>query len=280
MTTATAPRAFKNDAELAQLLSLVKGSDSVELKLTVPESAQRSAIDALGLDALDAQIRQVFFFDTPDLALNEHGVVVRARRVQGKGDDTVVKLRPVLPADLPDELRRLAAFRVEVDALPGGFVCSGTLKGIPPGSDVRTTLREGLPISALFTKQQQSYYAAHAPRRLSLDKLTPLGPIFVLKLRFTPSDFRRKLVAEMWLYPDGTRVLELSTRCTPGEPFQVAAETRAFLANHGVDLSGEQQTKTKKALEYFAGHATAAGRAATGDATVAGRATPRRGRGA
>ena len=47
------------------------------------------------MDALDAQIRQIFFFDTPDLALDAHGVVVRARRIQGKGDDAVVKLRPV-----------------------------------------------------------------------------------------------------------------------------------------------------------------------------------------
>jgi inorganic triphosphatase YgiF len=39
-------------------------------------------VAALGLDALDAQIRQVFFFDTPDLDLNRAGVVVRARRIQ------------------------------------------------------------------------------------------------------------------------------------------------------------------------------------------------------
>jgi inorganic triphosphatase YgiF len=36
------------------------------------------------MDLLDAQIGQVVFFDTPDLTLNTHGVVVRARRVQGK----------------------------------------------------------------------------------------------------------------------------------------------------------------------------------------------------
>jgi inorganic triphosphatase YgiF len=36
------------------------------------------------MDPLDAQIGQVVFFDTPDLTLNTHGVVVRARRVQGK----------------------------------------------------------------------------------------------------------------------------------------------------------------------------------------------------
>jgi hypothetical protein len=67
-----------------------QGADSVELKLTVPESDQRSAVEALDMDPIDAQIRQVHFFDTPDVALNDKGVVVRARRVQGKGDDTVV----------------------------------------------------------------------------------------------------------------------------------------------------------------------------------------------
>jgi CRISPR/Cas system endoribonuclease Cas6 (RAMP superfamily) len=36
--------------------------------------------------------------------------------------------------------------------------------------------------------------------------------------------------------------------------FQVAAEARAFLGEAGVDLSGEQQTKTKTALEQFSQH--------------------------
>jgi hypothetical protein len=55
----------------------------------------------------------------------------------------------------------------------------------------------------------------------------------------------------MWIYPDGSRILELSTRCETSEAFQVAAEVRAFLVQRGIDLSGEQETKTRKALEYF-----------------------------
>ena len=78
-----------------------------------------------------------------------------------------------------------------------------------------------------------------------------LGPIFVLKLRFFPKEFRRKMVAEMWLYPDGSRVLELSTKCVPSEAFQVAAEARVFLAERGVSAEGEQETKTRKALEFY-----------------------------
>ncbi len=83
--------------ELGELLDLAGGADSVELKLTVPESDQATTVTALGLDPLAAQIRQVFFFDTPDLKLDGQGLVVRARRVQGRGDDSVVKLRPVAP---------------------------------------------------------------------------------------------------------------------------------------------------------------------------------------
>ena len=251
MSGPTAPAGFSNE-EVTRLLELVKGADSVELKLTVPAPHQRSTLVALDLDPLEAQIRQVFFFDTPELELDAHGVVVRARRIQGKGGDSIVKLRPVVPSELPDELRRSGAFRVEVDALPGGFVCSGTLKGSPSAADVRSAANGKLPLHKLFSKEQRQLFAAHAPQGIELDDLTVLGPIFVLKLRSVPPGFGRKLVAELWIYPDGSRILELSTRAATNEVFQAAAEARAYLTGVGVDLSGEQETKTRKALEYFA----------------------------
>ena len=253
METTTSPRF--TDEQQAEFLELAKDSDSVELKLTVPERDHRSTVSALGMDPLEAQIRQVFFFDTPDLTLDKAGVVVRARRVQGKGDDSVVKLRPVVPGELPSELRNSPSFRVEVDALPGGFVCSGALKRPLRATAVRSTLAGERPLRKLFSKEQRAFYAAHAPEGIGLDDLSVLGPIFVLKGRLEPEELGRRVVAEMWLYPDGSRVLELSTRCETNEAFQVAAEARAFLTKSGVDLSGEQQTKTRKALRYFAKHA-------------------------
>jgi hypothetical protein len=240
-----------SDEDLQGMLKLIKDSDSVELKLTVEPAGQTSAVAALGMDPLEAQIRQVYFFDTPDLTLYQQGVVVRARRAQKKGDDSVVKLRPVDPSDLPSELRATRDFGVEVDAMPGGYVCSGSMKGIP-GTDVRATVLERRPLRKLFTKAQRAFYADHAPEGLGLDDLSILGPIFVLKLKFAPKGYDRKMVAEMWLYPDNSRILELSTKCVPSEAFQVAAETRAFLSSRGVDLEGEQETKTKRALEFFA----------------------------
>jgi hypothetical protein len=240
-----------SDSELAELMEVSGGSDSVELKLTVADHGHRSTIDALELDPLQAQIRQVFFFDTPDLKLNRAGVVARARRIQGKAHDSVVKLRPVAPDELSDELRRSKDFTVEVDAMPTGYVCSASLKGRLDVDQVGTAVRGKMPVRKLFSKEQQSFYEAHAPDAPGLDDLAVLGPIFVLKLKTTPKAFGRKLVAEMWLYPDGARILELSTKCAPSEMFQAAVETRAYLGKRGIDLSGEQQTKTKAALRFF-----------------------------
>jgi hypothetical protein len=238
--------------QLAELMNLINDADSVELKMTVPDADSRRTIAALELDPIDAQIRQVVFFDTPDLVLNDHGLVVRARRSQGAPDDSVIKLRPVVPAELPEDLRRTTDFNVEVDAMPGGYVCSASYKGKIPSGEVKQTLQGDQQIRKLFSKPQRAYYGQHAPEGITLDDLTVLGPLTVLKLKWQPTGFKRQMVAEMWFYPDGSRILELSTKCKPGEAFQVAAETRAFLATKDIDTTGEQQTKTKTALEFFA----------------------------
>lgn len=239
--------------KLGGLLDVLRQTDSVELKLTVPEADQRSTIQALGIDPIEAQIRQVYFFDTPELTLNDAGLVVRARRVQAKGEDTVVKLRPVVPSELPKRVRRAPDFSTEVDAMPGGFVFSGSMKGALPAGRVHESLGGVQPLRKLFTKDQRAFYADHAPEGIALDDLATLGPIFVLKARFRPTELARKVVAEVWLYPDETRILELSTKCTPAEAFEVGAQMRAYLHDRGVTLEGEQQTKTRLALDFFAG---------------------------
>jgi hypothetical protein len=253
MATSTGPKRLTelHGEELGALLGLMSSSDSVELKVMLPEEAQRSAVRALGLDPLESQIRQVFFFDTPDLALNQAGLAVRARRSQGRSGDTVVKLRPVVPEELPEDVRHSASLKVEVDAMPGHYVCSASMKGRATNENVRAVVGGKGRIRKLFSKEQRAYYTAHAPEGLALDDLRILGPIFVLKLVTVPEEFPRKFTVEMWLLPDGSRILELSTKCLPDEAFQVGVESRAYLEGLGLDLSAEPQTKTKTALELL-----------------------------
>ena len=245
------PRGF-SEADLAALTEALAGADSVELKLTVPDRDHHSATTALGIDPLDADLCQVTFFDTPDLALNRGGVVVRARRTRA-GDDVVVKLRPVVPSELSAQLRELSGFGVEVDAMPGGFVCSARLKRKLRAGKVKQTLDGERTLGSLLSKAQRAFLEQHAPAGTEPDGLAVLGPITLLKLKFVPPGLGRRLVAELWGYPDGSRVLELSTKCEPGEAFEVADTTRVYLEGRGIDLEGDQATKTKTALGFFAG---------------------------
>src|SRR6476469_3828295 len=75
--TATRPQGMAlTDEQLEALFGRVGGADSIALKVTIPDSERRSTVEALGMAALEGQIRQVWFFDTPDLALNSAGLVV------------------------------------------------------------------------------------------------------------------------------------------------------------------------------------------------------------
>jgi hypothetical protein len=240
-----------SDSQVQDLLRLMKQADSVELKLTVGDTAIRSTADALRMDPLQGEIRQVVFFDTPDLTLSKAGVVVRARRFQGGGGDTVIKLRPVEPETLSPEIRKSTSVKVEVDAMPKGFVCSASMKGKTTADDVRDVILQKMKIRDLFTKNQRAFYKAHAPDGLKLAQLSVLGPINLMKLQFEPDGLKRKFVAELWMYPDGSRILELSTKASHEDAFDVAAEARAFLEKKGLDLTAEQQPKTNRALKHF-----------------------------
>ena len=132
-----------------------------------------------------------------------------------------------------------------------GFVCSASMKGQTTAAAVRRVILGRDRIKGLFSKKQRAFFHANAPVGTKLSDLRVLGPVFVLKLKTIPEGFDHRLIAEMWVYPDDSRILELSTKCMPDEAFQLAAEWQAELTKHGIDLTADQATKTATALEYF-----------------------------
>lgn len=248
------------DAEnLAAVLAVLPDVDDVELKLTVPGADHRRVVDRLGIDVLDATIRQVAFLDTPALDLSAAGLVVRARRTQRKDGDLTVKARPMLPADVPGHARSASGFKVEVDASPAGFTCSCSATRPLPDDDVRALLGDVGRLPRLLDRTQRALLEPRLPAGVTLDDLHVLGPTTLLKARFAPAGLPRRLTAELWFLPDGDRILELSTKAAPGAAFQAAAETKVFLAGRGVDLGAPQETKTRAVLAAFAAHPVEAG---------------------
>jgi len=232
-------------------MKILKDVGSVEIKLVAPMHIHRATISKLGVDPIETEVRQVYFFDTPNLDLNKAGVVVRARRMQGGAGDTVVKLRPVDPAAIDRELRRSASFKTEIDVVPGGFVCSGSFKGNCTAQEAKDAVGGKMPLDSLFSKEQRAFYKAHAPKGIALRSLETYGPTFVLKARKWIKQLDRRLVVEMWLFPDGSRNLEISMKCEPSKAFQVAQEAKEYFKAIGIELSANQQTKTRAAMQFF-----------------------------
>src|SRR6185369_12355084 len=146
-----------NDKRMAKALGLLKDARSVELKLTVLDAERDAAVVELDLDLLHAELRQAIFFDTPDLRLNRAGIIVRARRAR-KGGDAVIKLRPIVPRELPGRLRRSDHFLIEIDAMPGAYVCSGTLQEAVDNEHVKAVIRGARSIRKLFSAEQRAFY--------------------------------------------------------------------------------------------------------------------------
>ncbi|WP_141538638.1 adenylate cyclase [Isoptericola jiangsuensis] len=238
--------------QLAEVLAMLPDVDSVELKLTVPDADQRRVVDVLGIDALDAQIRQVAFLDTPDQRLSAAGLVVRVRRTQGRAGDLTVKRRPLMPTDVPPKLRGRPGFKVELDASPAGFTCSCSLTVEVPDRKARALLQDASGLPALLDAAQRGVVDDALPAGTTLDDVVVLGPVTLLKAKFTPQGAPRRLTAELWFLPDGSRILELSTKAAPRDAFQAAAETKVLLAGRGIDLGAPQETKTRAVLAAFA----------------------------
>jgi hypothetical protein len=216
--------------------------DEVELKLVVRKKGSRS----LGINHDRGPARRIYFLDTPDLDLYRQDVIIRFRDRAHRRDDAVVKLRPVVPGRVPGWLRDADRFRMEIDALPGNAVCSGALKKRLHRGEVSRAVRAGRPLTKLLSAQQRKML----PPSVDFADLIVYGPIDVRCQNVKLRGFKRGLTAERWRYPDGSDLVELSTRCPFDEADAVAARVSTALRAYGVVPADLQVTKTEMALSW------------------------------
>ncbi|NEA32672.1 adenylate cyclase [Streptomyces sp. SID13031] len=233
------------------LRELVGAADSVELKFCLADDQIRRASTALRIDLRSARPRRIFYLDTPDLALSRAGLIVRVRRIHRFKDDAVIKLRPAAPRQLDADLRRQKGFKVDVDVMPDRFVCSASLKSRPTAGAIAQAIAGRLPWSDLFTAEQRQFFSTHAPAGLALDDLTVLGPVLALKERHNMPGLPYPLTVDLWTYPTGSRLLEISTRVPPHAAFAAMADWRDFLERHRLLPGGSEVTKTLATLQAF-----------------------------
>lgn len=226
--------------------------DAVEIKVTVRPDQELKAERALEINEDTAEVRVIYFYDTPSLELFDAGIVLRARLVKGDDDDSTVKIRPVDPAKIADEWKRHDEFKLEADCVGERVVCSASLKVLQRRDEIDEVAKGTRPIDKLFSKDQERFLATFASEPIDFGKLRVLGPIRVLRWKLKQPQFPHELTVEEWRLPNGDDLVEISLKTSPDQASQAQREFDQHLRALGLDPEGAQETKTRTALKYFA----------------------------
>jgi len=225
--------------------------EAVEVKITARIEDEDLILDFLKRRGEEPQSRTVYFFDTPGLGLFDKGLVLRARKIDGDDDDSTVKLRPVDPALIPIDWVNTDGFSIEMDRVGENEVISAKLSVLQGQGEIDDAVAGNRPLRKLFSSDQERLVAEFGPPDVGWDDLTMMGPIAVSKWKAEFEDFDHEIVAERWKLPDGSDLVELSIKVEPGQATQASSDFMAFLEGHGLEIGGDQQTKTRGALTYF-----------------------------
>ena len=226
--------------------------DAVEIKLTIRSDQELLAERAMAVEEDEADLRLVYFFDTPDLDLLKAGVVLRARLVKGDADDFTVKFRPVEAASVPEDWQQLDGFKLEADWVGDHEVCSASLTALQERDEIDEVAEGKRAIGKLFSKDQERFLSEFYKGPVGFGQLRVMGPVRVLRWKPEHETFGHERTLEEWRLPNGEDLVEVSIKAHPDEALRAREEFDAHLRELGLDPEGGQDTKTRTALEYFA----------------------------
>ena len=253
MTKAQGKRTATATAKARQPLAhAIADMDVVEIKVTIRPDQELRALRTIEIDEDTAEVRIVYFYDTPQLTLFDAGVALRARLVKGADDDSTVKIRPVVAANIPNEWKQLKGFKLEADCVGERVACSASLTVLQKSDEINDVAKGKRPIEKLFSKNQERFLAEFYKGTVDFEKLCVLGPIRVLRWKVKQKGFAHQLTVEEWRLPNGDDLVEVSIKTPTNDAAQAQIDFDKHLRTLGLDPQGAQETKTRTALQFFA----------------------------
>jgi hypothetical protein len=224
-----------------------------EIKFTIRPDQHPRAVRVLGLTAVKAQHRDISFYDDGRLTLFSKGLILRTRKVSGGTDDSTVKVRPLVAGDVDKAWFGLDGFKCEEDRAGTKSVESCSLTTSQKDGEIDDVAAGVRSIDKLFSGDQETFAATCGLKTLPWSDLLPLGPIDAQAWKVAVKGVEPKLAVEIWTLPDETELLEVSVRVARADAARTALSLAAFLQRKGLSTAVPQETKTRLALEYFAG---------------------------
>jgi hypothetical protein len=230
----------------------IAAMDAVEIKLTIRPDQELLAERAMQVNEDNAEVRLIYFYDTPGLDLFKAGVVLRARLLKGDDDDSTVKFRAVDVASVQQNWQETKGFKLEADWCGDRVVHSASLTTLQNRNEIDEVAAGKRPIGKLFSRDQERFLSQVYTNPLDLTELRVFGPVRVLRWKPEQETFPHELTLEEWRLPNGEDLVEVSIKVGPKEARQAREDFDAHLKSLGLNPEGSsQEAKTCTALEYF-----------------------------
>jgi len=224
----------------------------VEVKMMIATSDIARATDALHLSSAKAETREVYFYDSPALALFDAGLILRARKVIDGADDSTVKMRPLQSDGVSQGWFDLEGFKCEIDQVGTKAIPSCSLTVQQSQGEIDDVAAGTRTIDKLYSSEQELFASSYCAVAPSWDALLALGPVDTRVWKVKTSKLSVPMTAERWELPDHTLILEVSVKAPQSEAAAVQRELAAYLDHKGLSVDNDQETKTRAVLEYFA----------------------------
>ncbi|MGC5166210.1 hypothetical protein [Luteimicrobium sp. DT211] len=221
---------------VSAVLAALRPDHPVTLRFTVAGHQQRRAFAALGPNLHGVGVRQVAFFDTPDLALRRSGVVAAARRTQHGEAEVSIRVRATAPGSGLPGAAWSTSVEVDVDGVTAALTCVCSADAGAADEKVRALLSGRLHLGDLLDDVQLRVWERWVPHAVGPRDLQVLGPVHMLTRRYFPGWYRRTLTAETWFVPGDPPLLDLVVQATPATACRLAETTTRALAARGVAL--------------------------------------------
>jgi hypothetical protein len=195
--------------------------------------------------------RDITFFDTPALTLQDKGLLIRSRRAEGPGSDFTVKLRPMTQDRVDASFQQAKGFKCNLDmpmATEGESQCSITEDA--DANAISASLSSSNKIKELFDDTTLRYAEA-AVGSLDPGSLRALGPIRSTVWDVQVDELGGTVSFERWDVP-GDPTLEASITVKSEVRDDTSRKLVAWLASHGQSPAAQQQEKTSAALAALA----------------------------
>jgi adenylate cyclase class IV len=235
------------------------GSDKepVEVKFEAQGNTSDQILMQLTSGKEAKEKRDIYFYDTPQLALAQHHIILRSRKTTlgDDPDDSTVKLRGDIANNVSDDWLHLEGaeskreFDMVVDKPKVPSISITVAQHSGEIDDVKNGKRS---VEKLFSRDQERFLRKYAGDTLEWGNLKPMGPVKaeIWKLR-QPNGMDLNLTIERWNV-DGKLFLEISTRADPKEADRVAISLKDFAKSKGIKESDDPETKTNFVLSHFA----------------------------